>query len=84
MKVFAVFLLLAVALCLFHDSNAQRQRRPRPVLPRGTDGNCPDVSGIGGICSFDPRVNCLEDSQCGGNQKCCPFGCGRQCLIVRT
>ncbi|XP_064610035.1 WAP four-disulfide core domain protein 3-like [Liolophura sinensis] len=42
-------------------------------------GACPAPSGLVGICVFIPGYNCLSDSECRADQKCCSEGCGRVC-----
>ncbi|XP_025113374.1 WAP four-disulfide core domain protein 18-like [Pomacea canaliculata] len=43
------------------------------------EGQCPESSGLAGICIFIPGVNCLSDSECASDLKCCSEGCGKQC-----
>ncbi|CAL8118308.1 unnamed protein product [Orchesella dallaii] len=61
----AIFIVAAVLLCTVSAQKA----------PRG----CPSNKATFGICTFDPNVNCLQDSQCQGGQLCCPDGCNRIC-----
>ncbi|XP_076081790.1 perlwapin-like protein isoform X1 [Mytilus galloprovincialis] len=44
--------------------------------------SCPNTDGIVGICVFDPSRNCVNQDQCPSGYKCCPYGCGSQCLAV--
>ncbi len=47
-------------------------------------GQCPDTTGIITTCVFDPKVNCLSDSECKDGFKCCSYGCGKRCLRKST
>ncbi|XP_076455322.1 antileukoproteinase-like [Babylonia areolata] len=67
----------ALFLCcaLFAACSASRMMRAMTNKP----GACPKPSGMAGICVFDPNVNCLYDSECDGDKKCCSEGCGKVC-----
>ena len=41
-------------------------------------GICPP-NDIIGICQVT-KDNCLSDTECDINEKCCSRGCGRQCV----
>ncbi|KAL5019913.1 hypothetical protein ScPMuIL_002805 [Solemya velum] len=51
----------------------------RTVKPRDHLGFCPPSSGLAGICVFDPDRNCIYDSECASDYKCCSEGCGKIC-----
>ncbi|XP_055955780.1 WAP four-disulfide core domain protein 3-like [Patella vulgata] len=48
------------------------------------EGQCPPSSGMAGICVFRPGYNCLADSECQSDHKCCSEGCGRVCKLAMT
>ncbi|XP_037802161.1 chelonianin-like [Penaeus monodon] len=78
--VLIVCVLVAAVAVSPADAVPTRHSKPRPQpLPR--PGTCPDTSGIITTCEVTER-NCFSDSQCGPGQKCCPLGCGRECLAV--
>ncbi|XP_063601205.1 chelonianin-like [Penaeus indicus] len=77
-EILIVSVLVAAVAVSPADAVPTRHSRPRPYTRPGT---CPDTSDIVGICVVTER-NCFSDSECGPGQKCCPFGCGRECLAV--
>jgi len=62
-----------------------RDYAPAPLPPVIDDkgafiGQCPPSKvSFGGICSFDPRYNCLKDSDCSTGKRCCSEGCNKVC-----
>ncbi|XP_025113373.1 WAP four-disulfide core domain protein 2-like [Pomacea canaliculata] len=44
-------------------------------------GQCPEPSGLITDCRFDPKVNCIFDSDCAAGLKCCSEGCGKVCKV---
>ncbi|XP_027228308.2 waprin-Phi3 [Penaeus vannamei] len=79
-EVLVVLVLVAAVAVSPADAVPTRHSRPRPQ-PRPRPGTCPDTSDVIGPCVITER-NCLSDSQCAPGQKCCPIGCGRECLAV--
>ncbi|XP_064118491.1 WAP four-disulfide core domain protein 2-like [Macrobrachium nipponense] len=43
-------------------------------------GKCPNTTGIIGLC-MRSEYNCNSDDECLGHQKCCPYGCLRECSM---
>ncbi|XP_047479804.1 chelonianin-like [Penaeus chinensis] len=79
-EVLIVSVLVAAVAVSPADAVPTRHARPRPQ-PRPRPGTCPDTSDIVSICVVTER-NCFSDGECGAGQKCCPIGCGRECLAV--
>ncbi|XP_042882509.1 WAP four-disulfide core domain protein 5-like [Penaeus japonicus] len=69
-----VIVAVLVAAVAVPPANASPRRFDRP-------GTCPNTDGIFGICAIT-EANCSLDSECGRGQKCCPYGCGRECLTA--
>uniref|UniRef100_A0A098LYC2 Waprin-like protein n=1 Tax=Opheodrys aestivus TaxID=186591 RepID=A0A098LYC2_9SAUR len=71
-----ILLLLAGLLILstqLATAKTTKQRRPPKVKP----GECPKVK----ISPDHPcDKDCVWDSDCDGNMKCCPVGCARWCF----
>ncbi|ESO97488.1 hypothetical protein LOTGIDRAFT_159529 [Lottia gigantea] len=44
-------------------------------------GQCPVTEPIFTTCQFVPGVNCIYDSECSSNEKCCSHGCGKICKV---
>ena len=49
------------------------------TVVRDKPGQCPKPSNSFGICKFDPENNCLDDSACEADLKCCSEQCNRVC-----
>jgi hypothetical protein len=48
-----------------------------------TDDKCPadtTQEQTFGACSFDPKVNCVDNSKCSNGQICCSSGCNKICM----
>ena len=47
------------------------------------NGLCPNNSDITTPCDWK-SYNCLEDAECGRNQKCCDYGCSPICMGMQN
>ncbi|CAG2189441.1 WFDC3 [Mytilus edulis] len=75
------FLTLGHDAPAFYQKEVRKSKCDRAFKLASTD-SCPNTDGIVGICVFDPSRNCVNQDQCPSGYKCCPYGCGSQCLAV--
>ncbi|KAA0203299.1 single whey acidic protein domain-containing protein-like [Hyalella azteca] len=76
MKAFGLLTSVLLAVLILSPTSDARRLSERP-------GSCPDTRGIFGACVVTDR-NCFSDSECPRHQKCCSYGCGRECLNIVT
>jgi len=46
------------------------------------EDRCPAVAGdaVIGACTFDPKLNCVDDNACSNGKICCSSGCNKVCV----
>ncbi|XP_078339002.1 antileukoproteinase-like [Crassostrea virginica] len=74
MKAVILFLGCVALASAFKLENAKRAAHT---------GDCPLTdSNVFGFCMYDPDKNCLQDTECGPTEKCCPSGCNKICMTA--
>ncbi|XP_039903755.1 WAP four-disulfide core domain protein 3-like isoform X2 [Simochromis diagramma] len=71
-----VCILIAALCALVHFGTAFSKVKPKPDVLITKPGVCPRKRWDFGLCV----ESCSNDYDCRGKEKCCPNGCGRECM----